>query len=272
MSKSKGNTITPMGLLEEYGSDAVRYWAASGRPGTDAAFDTGQMKIGRRLAVKILNATKFVLGFGSPALADPDPHYVTEPIDRAMLTGLAAVVDEATAVFAANDYARALERTEQFFWTFCDDYLELVKARAYGDPADPAVRSAHAALALALSALLRLFAPILPFVTEEAWSWWRSGSVHRAPWPVRDELIGGTDGAPAHLLTLAGSVLGAVRKAKSEAKLSMRAEVARMSVRGSDPELSAFALVRGDVVAAGNVSSVETSATDAELTIEVTLA
>ena len=274
MSKSKGNTVTPMSLLEEYGSDAVRYWAVSGRPGTDTAFDTGQMKVGRRLAIKILNATKFVLRFGADHLASADPAAVTEPLDRAMLAELAAVVDDATASFDAYDYTRALERSEQFFWTFCDDYLELVKERAYGDVQEPAVRSAHAALALALETLLRLFAPMMPFVTEEAWSWWRKGSVHRAQWPARAEVAAAldTEGAPATLLTLASTVLGLVRKSKSEAKQSMRAEVARLTVRGTGPEVAAFELVSRDVRAAGVVRDVRTDATAAALTAEVLLA
>ena len=274
MSKSKGNTVTPMSLLEEYGSDAVRYWAVSGRPGTDTAFDTGQMKVGRRLAIKILNATKFVLRFGADHLASADPAAVTEPLDRAMLAELAAVVDDATASFDAYDYTRALERSEQFFWTFCDDYLELVKERAYGDVQEPAVRSAHAALALALETLLRLFAPMMPFVTEEAWSWWRKGSVHRAQWPARAEVAAAldTEGAPATLLTLASTVLGLVRKSKSEAKQSMRAEVARLTVRGTGPEVAAFELVSRDIRAAGVVRDVQTDATAAALTAEVLLA
>ncbi|MFI1989558.1 valine--tRNA ligase [Actinoplanes sp. NPDC020271] len=264
MSKSKGNTVTPMALLEEFGSDAVRYWSVSGRPGTDTAFDTGQMKVGRRLAIKILNATKFVLRF------DLHEGEVTEPLDRAMLGDLASVVADATRHFEAYDYARAMERTEQFFWTFCDDYLELVKERAYGSADDPATRSAHAALALALRTLLRLFAPMLPFVTEEAWSWWQEGSVHRAPWPSADEFAPALDpGLPAGLLTLAGTVLGLVRKAKSEAKQSMRSEVARLVVRG--PEAS-FALVSRDVLAAGVIRSVTTEAVEGPLTAEIELA
>ena len=182
MSKSKGNVVTPIGLLDEHGSDGVRYWAASGRPGTDTAFDTNQMRVGRRLAIKVLNASRFALGAVEPRGA------ITAPVDRAMIRTLAALVTEATGAFEAYDYARALQRTETFFWRFCDDYLELVKGRRYGEQGAEGAGSANAALIAALSVLLRLLAPFLPFVTEEVWSWWRDGSIHRAAWPTAAEL------------------------------------------------------------------------------------
>ncbi|GGQ06315.1 valyl-tRNA synthetase [Actinomadura coerulea] len=259
MSKSKGNVVTPIDLLREYGSDAVRYWAASGRPGTDTAFDTGQIKVGRRLAIKILNASKFVLGFGEAA---PDAA-VTEPLDQAMLAALAGVVEEATEAFEGYDYARALERTERFFWEFCDDYLELVKARAYGD--GPQALSARAALRTALSVLLRLFAPVLPFVTEEVWSWWRRGSVHTASWPAAAELPAGGDPA---VLTATGEALRQVRKAKSEARASMRADVSRAVVRGSQ----VARIARPDLAAAGRIADLTLEDAPAALTVDVVLA
>jgi valyl-tRNA synthetase len=252
MSKSKGNVVTPMNLLEQYGSDAVRYWAASGRPGTDTAFDEGQMKVGRRLAIKMLNASKFVLGTAGSATADLA--LVTQPLDRAMLAELGRIVTECTTAFDAYDYARSLERTERFFWSFCDDYVELVKTRTYDtDDVDVAAAlSAKAALQLALSALLRLFAPILPFVTEEVWSWWQDGSIHRAPWPTPDEL-----GPPGEVLpyTVAAATLAEIRKAKSEAKKSLATPVAHVEIADAADRLAALRQVIDDVLAAGKVAT-----------------
>ena len=270
MSKSVGNVVTPLALLEQHGTDAIRYWAAAGRLGTDTAFDEGQMKVGRRLAVKLLNASKFALAF--PEAPDGP---VTEPVDRALLARLADVVDEATVAFEAYDYTRALERTEAFFWSYCDDYIELVKGRAYGE--GPAAESASRALRLSLDVLLRLFAPVLPFATEEVWSWWREGSVHRQEWPSAAPLRTAADAPPAQgsrptdCLDVAADALQTVRRAKSEAKVSMRTPVTRLTASGTAPELALFAEVEGDLRNAGVVEQVETVATEAGLSFGVEL-
>ncbi|WP_285731286.1 valine--tRNA ligase [Nocardiopsis sp. ATB16-24] len=268
MSKSKGNVVTPLALLEKYGSDAVRYWAASGRLGTDTAMDEGQMKVGRRLAIKILNASKFVMSVAGEETS-ADPARVTQPLDRAMLAALADVVEEATAAFQAYDHTRALDCTERFFWDLCDDYLELVKARAYDtDSAEGA--SARAALLIALSALHRLFAPFLPFVSEEVWSWWQEGSVHVQDWPRADEYRAAAADGEAAVLAATAEVLRAVRKTKSEAKLSMRAEVEHVRVSGKQAEAARAA--SGDIAAAGRTAAIDFHTTDdAELTVEVAL-
>jgi valyl-tRNA synthetase len=248
MSKSKGNAETPEDVVRSHGADAVRYWAASGRLGTDAAYDTGQMKVGRRLAIKVLNASKFALGFGdvSGNLAAA----VTNPLDLSMLSGLRNIVEKATHGFEAWDYTRSLEVTESFFWTFCDDYLELVKDRAYGGRGDAEAASARAALRIALDTQLRLLAPFLPYVTEEVWSWFGEGSIHRQSWPSGEDLP--TGGDPAVLTSVAEALAG-VRKVKSEAKLGMRAEVRTMTLVGPASQLGHVQAAEGDLRASGRI-------------------
>jgi valyl-tRNA synthetase len=269
MSKSKGNVVTPMGLLEEHGSDGVRYWAASGRPGTDTAFDPGQMKVGRRLAIKILNASKFVL-------ANPSPNGpVTAAVDRGLLTALAAIVRESTADLEQYNYARVLERTETFFWSFCDDYLELVKGRRYGDQGPELAASANGALLAALDVMLRLFAPFLPFVTDEVWSWWRPGTVHTAPWPDADALLrvcapAGEDLEAVASLEFAAAVLGAIRKKKSEEQRPLKTPVARTVIHAPQHELDLLTLVEQDLRASGLIRTLETVSADVrEVVVEL---
>jgi len=296
MSKSKGNAVTPMDLLREHGSDALRYWATSARLGVDTAFELAQIKVGRRLAIKILNAGKFVLSFESAAgqhsaaehraaehraaehsaaehrggehtngehkAAEHGASEITEPIDRALLRRLATVVDQCTNALESYDHATALEHAERFFWFFCDDYLELVKARAYGEHGATAASSAVATLRLALSHVLRLLAPFVPFVAEEVWSWWQDGSVHRTAWPDAAslrELAGPGDDA---VLTAAAAAIAAIRKAKSQAQLPMKNPVPLLILTAGQPRVDALAAAGDDVRSAGRVTAIELRATD----------
>ena len=258
MSKSKGNVVTPSGLLDEHGSDAVRYWAASGGPGVDTAFDPAQMKVGRRLAIKLLNASKFILA-GDADIAAAAGRPVTAALDRGMLTNLAALVAEVTTALDEYDYAKALQRTEAFFWDFCDNYVELVKARRYGvasGDGDGAAgqASAHAALATALDTLLRLFAPYLPFATEEVWSWWREGSVHRAAWPTPAGVLAGLGGAAdseaQRAYERAQSLSAEVRRQKAAAKVSQKTRVTSLRWLVPAEWASEIRAVQADVMSA----------------------
>ncbi len=285
MSKSRGNVQVPTDLLERYGADAVRYWAACGRPGTDTAFDEQQFRIGRRLAVKLLNASKFVLRFAElddeaaveVARRERDlgtgavPAGVTELLDRSMLHRLAALVDEVSRALDAFDYARALERTESFFWAFTDDHIELVKARAYGEHGTGAAVSARLSLRVALRVLQQLFAPFTPFVAEEVWSWWHNGSVHTSRWPRPHDLRTATGDASALPSAVAASVLSEVRRAKSEAKRRLRTEVLRATVTDTAERIAVLAAVADDVRAAGRISELVT-AEGSELSVVCELA
>jgi valyl-tRNA synthetase len=281
MSKSKGNAVTPMDLLREHGTDAVRYWATSARLGVDTAFDLAQIKVGRRLAIKILNAGRFVLGF-DPAGADEsvgdaaarttaaDPSAarttaadqsaadpITQPIDQALLRRLADVTERCTAALEAYDHATALEQAERFFWFFCDDYLELVKARAYGEHGAIAAASAVATLRTGLSAVLRLIAPFLPFVTEEVWSWWQDGSVHRASWPDAAALRAAAGPGDDAVLAAASAAIAAIRKAKSQARVPMKNSVPALILTAARDALDALAAAGTDVRSAGKVDAIE---------------
>jgi len=271
MSKSKGNVVVPKEPIEKFGADAVRYWAAAARLGLDATYDVGQMKIGRRLAIKLLNATKFALAIGredenhhvgSPATATWNPADVTEPLDRAAMAKLAVVIRQATDNLESYEHSKALEVIESFFWQFCDDYIELVKNRAYGTPdehgkvpSDKAVKSARTALGLGLDAFARLLAPYLPYATEEVWSWMHagSGSVHHAAWPTPERYAAAAMGVSPDTLAWAGKAVEQLRKIKSEAKVSMKTPILSVVLSAAHNGAEAIRSAMDDIAQAGRV-------------------
>ena len=272
MSKSKGNVVVPNKPIEEFGADAVRYWATSAKLGLDATYDEGQMKIGRRLAIKLLNATKFALAIGredgehqvlESANADWNFADVTETLDRSVMAKLAEVIRTSTDALESYEHSKALEAIETFFWEFCDDYIELAKNRAYGTaestgrvPSESAIKSARTTLGLALDALARLFAPYLPYATEEVWSWMHDseGSVHRASWPCADAYEKAANGVSADTLAYAGEALAALRKIKSEAKVSMKTPILRVTLNVAENAYKAVEDTLDDVAEAGRVT------------------
>lgn len=270
MSKSKGNVVTPMGLLDKHGSDAVRYWAASARLGTDAAFDEGQMKIGRRLAIKLLNASKFALTMGQGADLDLNPLNVTEDLDRSVVAQLGEVIKQATEAMDSYNHTRALEVTETFFWTFCDDYLELVKERAYnrdGKWTPAQAMSARSALAIVVDNVVRLFAPFIPFAAEEVWSWYRPGSIHNATWPTTLE-VEEVDGNPA-VMEAASQALIKMRRVKSEAKVSPRTPYLHVTLEAPAGMVDLLELSRDDLALVTHVEGEFTIRPSAEEEVSV---
>ncbi len=260
MSKSKGNTVTPAHLLDEYGVDSFRYWAAGARLGADTAFDPQTFKIGKRLVTKLFNAAKFVLGHPG------ELHPISSELDRAFVAKLARMVEKATADLEEYRYANALEAVEQFFWSqFTDTYIELAKPRAWGAQGSAAERgSALSALRLGLNVLLRSFAPMLPYITEEIWSWvyaqeTRQPSIHKAPWPGSSDFAGVAAPDNQSSFDLAMACYNAINKAKSEAGVSAGRVVAKLTLKANAATLAALAPVLSDVVGAARCQTHDTA-------------
>jgi valyl-tRNA synthetase len=259
MGKSKGNAVTPLHLLEEFGVDSVRYWAASARLGADTAFDPQTFKIGKKLVTKLFNAGKFVLG------REGEIHPITSEIDRAFIAKLAALVESATADLEEYRYANALQDIETFFWSqFTDTYIELAKPRAWGTIGEAPERgSGYHALRLGLNVLLRLFAPVLPYITEEVWSWVFAGetghpSIHAAPWPSAAEFAGIAPPDDPASFDLAMACYNAINKAKSDAGVSVGRVAEKLTLRANQKTLAALAPVIRDVAGAARCQTHET--------------
>jgi valyl-tRNA synthetase len=252
MSKSKGNVVTPLHLLDAHTADGVRYWAANARLGVDTAFDDKVFGIGKRLSTKIWNAAKFVLAQKAGA------HPISEELDCAFVAKLAALVERVTVLHEDFNYAQALADTESFFWSsFTDTYVELAKGRAWGGEgvSAEAQGSAVAALRLGLSVLLRLFAPVLPYITEEVWSWVFAAerdepSIHRAAWPGAADFAGIAAPRDESTFELAIAAQNAINRKKTDAAASIGRPVNALTLRAAPATLSALELVLGDVLRA----------------------
>jgi valyl-tRNA synthetase len=221
------------------------------------------MKIGRKLAMKLLNVSKFVLSGAQPE----GP--VTEALDRGMLISLAALVADATAELERYEYAKALAKAEGFFWDFCDNYIESAKSRRYGDFGPDAAASASTAMRLALSVMLRMLAPYLAFTCEDVWSWWHTGSIHRATWPTAAEVlaVSGEDAEAQQAHARLANALGAIRKGKTDQKVSVGTEVLSVAYAGPDDEICALRLVERDLKAAVRAATLTLSVGEPAVTV-----
>lgn len=267
MSKSQGNVVTPEPLIDEFGADSVRYWAARARLGVDTAYDENAFKVGKRLCTKLFNASKFAIGrFAEIDPAQLGPEKIVAEADRAVIAELRPLVERVTKAFDEFDYAQALQLTEEFFWrTFCDNYLELAKSRTYDETLTEGRLSAASTLRLLHRTLVRLLAPFLPFLTDEIWSWTyaadagMAASVHRSPWPSIEEFAGIPDPKHADVWEATIAVVDAVRKAKADANKSMKAPVHHVLVTAEQPVLDALHTTLDDIIGMLHIENVEQS-------------
>jgi valyl-tRNA synthetase len=279
MSKSQGNVVTPEPLVEQYGADSVRYWAARARLGVDTAYDEQVFKVGKKLCTKLFNASKFAIGrFAGIDSAMLTPDRITVETDRMVIAELRPLIERATRAFDAFDYAQALSLIEDFFWaTFCDNYLELAKSRTYDEELTEGRLSACATLRLIHRAIVRLFAPFVPYIAEEVWHWAYAqdpgmhDSVHRSPWPTLEEFSAIPAPVQPRAYAVTITVLEAVRRAKADASQSMAAPVPSVILTGARENLDAIASVLDDIQRMLKIEAVECKegpSGDAPLNIE----
>ena len=248
MSKSKGNVITPMALLEKYSSDAVRYWASRAKLGIDALFEEQIMEQGKKLCMKFFNATRFVFNIVAQSGVDVNADYVaniTDELDKSWIGKMMDAVETSRKAFAANDYSFALETTEHTFWDFCDNYLEIVKGRAYGDNPTSAV----SALMLSIDLFCKMFAPFLVFITEEVYQarpWGKNaGSVHVEAYPAQQDYKAVTMDEDFYNKVV--SMVEAGRKAKADEKRSLRAPIVAVTVSANQKTIDVLRRAQGDI-------------------------
>ena len=262
MSKSKGNVVTPSEIIDQYSADGVRYWAARARLGTDTAYDLGVFKIGQKLVIKLLNASRFVLGHFDRIQLDPKTisvNDISEELDVALVAKLRTVIETATAAFEKFDYAAALQAAEEAFWDYCDNYLELVKKRSYLAEDSAARRSAFATLGWSLRTFLRLFAPHIPYVTEELWSSsfaasGRDSSIHTTAWPSVLEVASVRSPKNIEIWSVLSEAVGVVRGTKTSAQKSQKWPLASLRIEAPDELAAALRTVASDLADISNVA------------------
>lgn len=257
MSKSKGNVITPQHLVDTYGADSVRYWAGRARLGVDTAFEEQVMAQGKKLTTKIFNASKFVFNIVSNSdlkEASGYEQHITEPMDQSWMKKVSSTMAFATKALEMHDYASALETIEGRFWDFCDNYLEIVKARAYSANNQSAV----ATLMKTMDTFIRAFAPFCPFITEEVyqsrpWHKDKEQSLHTKPWPRSDEFENIQAENPI-LYDSASQIISDIRKAKTTANKTQKTPVTAVEIMAPENLIDILKQGEKDIENVGNLS------------------
>lgn len=237
MSKSKGNVIGPEEVIEQYGADALRTWAANSVPGSDVIFDWKDIKHGYRFIRKFWNAFRFI----SMQIFDEEVSYEEvkdnlDPLDMWILSKLNNLNITVDNAFAQYNFADTIGSIEKFFWhDFCDEYIEAVKYRLYSDVSDESRKAAKYTLRCVIETSLKLLSPIVPFFVEEVYQYFDDQSIHTTSWPeVNEELI-------SEEMEVKGEttieLIDEVRRFKSASKIPLNAELSEVNVYTSDEDL-----------------------------------
>jgi len=235
--------MPPMAMIEKYSADAVRYWSASTGPGKDSIISEEKIALGSKLTTKLWNVANFSQRFlqGYEPSREPSMRPAFTPTDRWLLSTLQRLIQRVTEHFRQYDYAAAKSEVESFFWrNLADNYLEFAKERLY-DEAHPMREGARYTLYSVLLATLKLFAPFLPYITEAIYrelfaSTEGSESIHAGRWPIADETLMDDDAEAAGELLI--EIATAVRRYKSEASLSLGAELQRLLLITADTAIA----------------------------------
>ncbi len=243
LSKSRGGgkVTGPQEMLARHSADAVRYWAAGTSLGKDAFIDEKRIQAGAKWVTKLWHVARFSERFLSDYACPPLPPADLTTADRWLLARLNQLIAATTALFDDYDYATARSEIEEFFWRdLADNYLEMAKKRLYdGGPGHEAARYT---LYVTLGALLKLLAPLLPYVTDAIYRALFAGSggpatIHHAQWPRADERFDDPAALAAGVALL--DIATAARRFKSERNLSPGAAAAELRLSVADEELRA---------------------------------
>ncbi len=261
MSKSKGNVVTPQHLIDSYGADSVRYWASRAHLGVDTAFEEQVMAQGKKLVTKIFNASKFVFQIferGNLKNQENYQKYITSKLDLSWMNKLSQMLQTASKSLEEYDYASALDVVEKRFWDFCDNYLEIVKKRAYSEDSDSAIAS----LITTIDVFLKAFAPFCPFITEEVYQvrpWAQAnGSIHATLWPKLEDVFSSDIQSSDNLYDYISFITAEIRKAKTKENASQRTGIDQITL--SAPE-NIQSLIKPCLIDIYNVGSINNDIT-----------
>jgi valyl-tRNA synthetase len=271
MSKSKGNVVAPQDMIEKYSADALRFWSAGSKLGDDMPFQEKDLKTGKKTVTKLWNASKFALTF----LEDYEfEKHDLEVVDKWMLTKLQNTIKQATEHFDKYEYSKVKKVLDEFFWqVLCDNYLEFVKDRLYNPNLyhKGAKNSAQFGLYEAVLNVLKMFAPLMPYITEEVYSLYfkdkeNKESIHISNWPKYNENY--VDKNSEFVGDLMVDIVQRVRKFKSEKQISLKEDLSKIIIKCSEKDRKLLELIIQDIKAVTKVKDIEFDKGEFDIIIE----